>query len=87
MPGFPAALGITRTTDLVALVPQSFLRGGTAAAEHGAGAFHAFALPVSTPGIAISQLWHPRLAVDPAHRWLRALTREICHQQEARQDD
>jgi DNA-binding transcriptional LysR family regulator len=86
VPGFPAALAIARASDLIALAPLSFLRGGTATAAQGASAFHAFDLPVSTPGIAISQLWHPRLDADPAHRWLRALTREICREEHVRHD-
>ncbi len=82
VPGFPAALGIARDSDLVALVPKSFLRGSTAAAAQGAAGVQTFALPVETPTITISQMWHPSQDADPAHRWLRALTREICHQEQ-----
>src|SRR4029078_11281184 len=39
---------------------------------------HSFALPVATPEITVSLLWHPRLAADPAHRWLRACVRGDC---------
>jgi DNA-binding transcriptional LysR family regulator len=42
---------------------------------------HSFPLPVSTPEITISLLWHPRLDADPAHRWLRACVRDACAQQ------
>ena len=82
VPGFPAALGIARDSDLVALVPKSFLRGSTAAGTQGAAGVQTFALPVETPTITISQMWHPSQDADPAHRWLRALTREICHQEQ-----
>jgi DNA-binding transcriptional LysR family regulator len=39
---------------------------------------HSFPLPVSTPEITVSLLWHPRLDADPAHRWLRGWVREVC---------
>jgi DNA-binding transcriptional LysR family regulator len=39
---------------------------------------HSFALPVATPEIAVSLLWHPRLDADPAHRWLRDCVRDAC---------
>jgi DNA-binding transcriptional LysR family regulator len=39
---------------------------------------HSFPLPVSTPEITVSLLWHPRLDADPAHRWLRGIVREVC---------
>ncbi len=35
-----------------------------------------FDLPVATPGITISQIWHPRMDADPGHRWLRCLVFE-----------
>lgn len=73
VPGFPAALAIARTTDLVALVPASFLINQPAAAE-----LAVFELPVKTRGITVSQLWHPRSEVDPAHRWLRAFVLGVC---------
>ena len=37
-----------------------------------------FALPVPTEPITVSQLWHPRLDADQAHRWLRGHVRDIC---------
>ena len=83
VPGFPAALGIARDSDLVALVPKSFLRGSTAVGARTDAGIQIFALPVETPTITISQMWHPSQDADPAHRWLRALTREICHQEES----
>ena len=72
VPGFPAALAIACASDLVALVPSMFLhaeqlRHGGA----GAAAAQGFALPVRAAEITVSQMWHPRLEADPAHRWLR----------------
>jgi DNA-binding transcriptional LysR family regulator len=39
---------------------------------------HSFPLPVSTPEVTVSLLWHPRLDADPAHRWLRGQVRDAC---------
>jgi DNA-binding transcriptional LysR family regulator len=69
--GFGAALALARNTDLVATVPERHtgnLRAG----------MHAFGLPVRTPEVTVSMLWHPRLDADPVHRWLRGCVREVC---------
>jgi DNA-binding transcriptional LysR family regulator len=69
--GFSAALAIARASDLIASVPERHtenLRAG----------MHSFPLPVSTPEITVSLLWHPRLDADPAHRWLRRHVRDVC---------
>jgi DNA-binding transcriptional LysR family regulator len=77
-PGFPAAMRIARDTDLVALVPRSCLGGPTGADADGRGLI-GFDLPVRTPPIAISAMWHPRMDADPAHRWLRDTVVAVCH--------
>ena len=69
--GFSAALALARASDLIASVPERHtgnLRAG----------MHSFPLPVSTPEITVSLLWHPRLDNDQAHRWLRGCVRDIC---------
>lgn len=69
--GFSTALALARASDLIASVPERHtgnLRAG----------MHSFPLPVSTPGLTISLLWHPRLGADPAHRWLRECVRDVC---------
>lgn len=66
VPGLPAALAIARASDLVALVPERL----TATARAG---MYSFPLPVQTEAITVSQMWHPRLDADLAHRWLRGL--------------
>ena len=71
VPSFPAALSIARETGLVTLLPEGFL----AALPDG---MVSFPLPVETPEIVISQVWHPRLDADPAHRWLRGLVLSVC---------
>jgi DNA-binding transcriptional LysR family regulator len=69
--GFSMALGLARTTDLVASVPGRHtenLRAG----------MHTFALPFPVPTFTVSMMWHPRLGADPVHRWLRNCLREVC---------
>jgi len=69
--GFSTALALARASDLIASVPERHtgrLRAG----------MHSFPLPVSTPEITLSLLWHPRLDADPAHRWLRGLVLDTC---------
>jgi len=69
--GFSTALALARASDLVASVPERHtgsLRVG----------MHSFPLPVATPEITVSMLWHPRLDADPAHRWLRGHVKDVC---------
>jgi DNA-binding transcriptional LysR family regulator len=69
--GFTAALALARGSDLIASIPERHtanLRAG----------MHSFRLPIATPELAISLLWHPRLDADPAHRWLRRCVRDVC---------
>jgi DNA-binding transcriptional LysR family regulator len=77
VPGFAEALAIASTSDLVALVTASFHQaalGGQPARRR----THAFPLPVQTDPVTVSQIWHPRLDADPAHRWLRGLLLALC---------
>jgi DNA-binding transcriptional LysR family regulator len=69
--GFASALALARGSDLIATVPErhtATLRAG----------LHSFSLPVPTPEVVVSLLWHPRLDADAAHRWLRGCVREAC---------
>jgi len=69
--GFATALALARSSDLIASVPERHtgnLREG----------MHSFAIPVPTPELTVSLLWHPRLEADLAHRWLRGCVREVC---------
>ena len=68
---FAAALALARSSDLIATVPERHtgnLRAG----------MRSFRLPVETPPITVSMLWHPRMDADPAHRWLRSRLRDVC---------
>ncbi len=69
--GFTTALALARASDLIASVPERHtgnLRDG----------MQSFTLPIPTPEITVSLLWHPRLDTDAAHRWLRGCVREVC---------
>jgi DNA-binding transcriptional LysR family regulator len=68
---FSTALTLARASDLIASVPErqtGNLRAG----------MYSFSLPIPTPEITISLLWHPRMDADGAHRWLRGLVLETC---------
>ncbi len=79
VPGFSEALAIASASDLVALVTASFHNAANGSQP---GSVHrrtrAFPLPVQTEPVTVSQIWHPRLDADPAHRWLRGLLLAIC---------
>lgn len=78
VPGYPDAMRIVRSSDLVAQAPRSCL-GNVLAADYAAAlGLGAFELPVPTPDFVISAIWHPRLDDDPAHRWLRDLIARLC---------
>ena len=69
--GFSPALALARASELIASVPERHsgnLRAG----------MHCFTLPVATPEITVSMLWHPRQDADPAHRWLRGHVKDVC---------
>lgn len=69
--GYSTALALARASDLIASVPErhtGVLRAG----------MHSFQLPVSTPEVTVSLLWHPRMDADPGHRWLRGCVFDAC---------
>lgn len=70
VPSFSAALAVARASDLIALVPASFMAAQPDMLREPACTF---ALPVVTEPVTVSMLWHPRLEHDAAHRWLRGL--------------
>ncbi len=82
VPSFGAALSVALHSELIALIPHSFMT--YIAQQKGTDtAYFAFELPVQTKAITISLMWHPRLQVDPAHRWLRKLVLQVCQTQMA----
>ncbi len=67
VPSFPSVIAVAAESDLIGLIPRSYCRAGLAAQTE------MFELPVSTPEVTVSQIWHPRMDADPGHRWLRGL--------------
>lgn len=81
VPGFPAALAVAQASDLVALVPATFLLNQPGLyGNSGEARLHVFELPVKTNEITVSLMWHPRSEADPAHRWLRQLVLKVCRE-------
>ena len=80
VPGFPDALRIAGDLDLVALVPWSCFGVSPAGDLSIAQGLVSFELPVSTPEITVSAMWHPRFHADPAHRWFRTLVINLVRQ-------
>lgn len=68
---FPSALSIVRDSDLVGAVSAHATLSRLDGLER-------FELPVPTPPLVITQMWHPRSDADPAHRWLRGCFRQVC---------
>ena len=81
VPGFSAAIAVAQCSDLIAQVPASWFAG--LQRRFGDRALQGFALPVKTPPITVSQMWHPRMEVDPAHRWLRQQVLSVCQTPDA----
>lgn len=80
VPSFSSAMAVARASDLIALVPASLLANPLTSHDSTYPAIHAFELPVATEPITVSQMWHPRLAADPVHRWLRQLVLTVCRE-------
>ena len=84
VPGFAAALAVARSSDLVALLPLSFVDGlfvdGLRDSPKAdlASTIRIFPLPVRTEPITVSQMWHPRMDNDAGHRWLRGVMLAAC---------
>jgi DNA-binding transcriptional LysR family regulator len=71
---FPAAIAIVCRSDLLSVAPEAYL---LAVVEFRSD-LRIFPLPVETAPITVSQMWHPRMEADPAHRWLRGVIHETC---------
>jgi DNA-binding transcriptional LysR family regulator len=78
VPAHADAMRLACHSDLVALVPNSCLGHGLANSPAMTAGLQRFELPVQTPEISISALWHPRMDTDPAHAWLRQMVVSLC---------
>jgi DNA-binding transcriptional LysR family regulator len=84
VPSFRAALAVASVSDLVALVTSSFFNATQRhRVKSDLAVVRSFPLPVRTEAITVSQMWHPRLDADPAHRWLRGLVLTTCRERRA----
>ncbi|CAM5220794.1 DNA-binding transcriptional LysR family regulator OS=Castellaniella defragrans OX=75697 GN=HNR28_003415 PE=3 SV=1 [Castellaniella defragrans] len=78
VPTYANAMRVVRHSDLLGLIPRSCL-GNALAGDSAPGAdLQEFDLPVRTPPIKVSAIWHPRFHADPAHRWLRNTLLSVC---------
>lgn len=78
VPTFASAVQVVRHSDLVGLVPLSSVGRALQGDPADRAGIEHFDLPVPTPDINVSAIWHPRLHADPAHRWLRDTLFAIC---------
>ncbi|CFV33102.1 LysR family transcriptional regulator [Yersinia enterocolitica] len=69
--GISTALALVKGSDLVATVPERHT-------QNLCSGMFSFPLPITSPVIMISMLWHPRMEADPAHRWLRECVLDVC---------
>lgn len=76
VPAFSTAVALTLHSDWLALVPHTLCLHHPLIKHN--PAFAMFELPFATPEVTVSQLWHPRLEQDAAHRWLRDTVRQVC---------
>lgn len=76
VPSFPATLEVAKHSDLIALIPSSFLLNEPLNSTN--ASLWAFELPVHTKKITISMMWHPRLQSDTSHIWLREQIEKVC---------
>lgn len=75
VPTYANAIQVVRHSDILGLVPL----GNVAKSVPNSGpVVRHFELPVRTPEIKISAIWHPRLHADPAHLWLRETLLSVC---------
>lgn len=81
VPDYPAAVAVASASDLVAIVPRSYLdRPPGREVAPARPRVRSFPLPVVTESITVSQMWHPRMNADPAHRWLRGVVLRLCQE-------
>jgi DNA-binding transcriptional LysR family regulator len=67
VPTFTAAAHIITSSQLTGLIPASY--AARVAALTGA---HLYDIPADLPALPLSQAWHVRHDLDPAHHWLRS---------------
>ncbi|CAB3755900.1 hypothetical protein GQ57_02560 [Burkholderia sp. MSh2] len=73
VPNFKSGIELAQRSDWIVQVPEKH----TAEARRDVVTFE---LPVATPGLAISIMWHPRFDRDAVHAGLRDLIVKVCRQ-------
>ena len=71
LPTFPVLFEVLRTDDFLAFVPEQLLRRRRSELK-------VFEMEFPTPSLEIIANWHPRLASDPRHKWLRELVVSVA---------
>lgn len=71
VPSFHVLLRMLKADDFFAMVPSRFLSGHLNGMKQ-------FEPPVAPPDFDVVSCWHPRLAADPAQRWVRSQLREAA---------
>ena len=66
VPSFTAAVDIINSSQLTGLIPAAY-----AAQVAKTSDAHCYDVPTELPSMPISQAWHLRHDLDPAHHWLR----------------
>ncbi|MCM3920666.1 LysR substrate-binding domain-containing protein [Frankia sp. AiPs1] len=77
VPTFTAAAHLIADSDLTGLIPAGYAH--QVAALTGA---HLYEVPAELPALPISQAWHGRHDLDPAHHWLRDQIRAVVRSAE-----
>ena len=80
VPGYPDAMRIVRSSDLVAAVPRSCLGNDLVGDQVKELGLHSFDLPVAIAEFSVAAMWHPSRDPDPTHRWLRKTVISVCRQ-------
>ena len=74
VPHFATALEVLEQSDLVLTAPSSLSKCSAAPA------LMSYPVPLDIPEHAITMIWHPRFAEDPAQRWLRELMVDVARE-------
>jgi DNA-binding transcriptional LysR family regulator len=72
VPTFTAAANIIASSELTGLLTSGY--AAQVAALTGA---HVYEIPVELPRLPLSQAWHVRHGLDPAHQWLRSQVADL----------
>ncbi|WP_405160940.1 LysR family transcriptional regulator [Nocardia sp. NBC_01499] len=66
VPSWVASMHVVASSDLIGLAPEKLSRQTVALLD-----LRTFLIPFDLPPVVVSQAWHARYQVDPAHAWLR----------------